>query len=150
MKRDVYIYGGLGAVSAILVLLFMPADVLSDENLKVIDMQWEEDCSGCNTSCMGKASYNIIIANVDHTYLEDQSREVQCKVILDGVDLWSADGKYYCNIQGNMDSWLTADMREDHLVQVCCSVDGLDFDITKDSRRQPRYVCKEETLKKQC
>ena len=158
-KKDKIIYPVLGIAAAIILLIVFSGSVFSEKNLQLTDMKWDiggdmssicQPCLVSEVDCLYPVTYNIVIEGIDHQYLADQSKELQCKVIVDGVDLWRDEGKYFCDLRGESHSWFMADIREEHKVQVCCGTNGLDFDPSLSTKGQPSFACKEAILKALC
>jgi len=158
-NRQKVIYGSIGIIAAVLMLTIFSEGMFTDKNMDFNELSWEEKddatklCSSCSADeqeCQSKMKYIITITGVDARYLSDQSKELQCKVILDGVDLWKTEGKYYCDIRDTIESWLLADIRQDHEVSVCCGTYGLEFDALDESKNQAPHVCKGGKLEALC
>ncbi len=158
-KREFIAYFALGIIAALAFLWFSAQNSLGENNLELEYIRWssladmDNICSSChddNIGCMQDAEFSLRFNGIDPNDLKGQNRELQCKMIIDSVDLYKEDGKYFCNFRESIESTIKLNISKAHDFMICCGSDGLDFDALKPGELQPEFVCRHSQLAALC
>jgi hypothetical protein len=142
----------LGIAAGILFLYWSSQNVFGSRNMEFRQAAWEKSsaCGSCAGQCTADIMFSVEFIDYDYMYMYGKGKELQCKLFLDGIDLYRDKGNYYCGPAKSLDTTVSADPRQDHNITVCCSADGLDFKLDQDGKPDGEAACKTRLIQKLC
>jgi len=114
MKYVIFVVGALAGVA---FLIWSAGIGFSEENMIVEKIGWQENCNVIDV----QASF----VGISEKQLSGKGQEIQCKIVLNGVDKFEHENAYYCDMKDGLKTTIQADTTLNHDVELCC---GLSFE----------------------